>query len=236
MEEEKRIQIDPIPEPEKGKPDNPKESEPEKPKRKPGRPRLPDDQKKYPKKTEDKYTMTDKRKKALEKARMVKQLRKEGKIVNTKNDPVVNYNPDIVNSEYGEYPSAINSNPKSQKPIATEPVRYLNNSENKMYIHEANYAQQPYGSQGNVDLFSIYSSQIEELKMQIEELKKTKQMAPSLKIQNEIDDQGINETYRIKRTETKHDKGDIKTYSGRKNTTNNIYNPNPFAVSKRKRK
>ena len=87
MEEEKRIQIDPIPENDKS------ESEP---KRKPGRPRLPDDLKKYPKKTEDKYTMTDKRKKALEKARMVKQLRKEGKIVDTKNDPVVNYNPDVV--------------------------------------------------------------------------------------------------------------------------------------------
>ena len=48
--------------------------------------------------------------------------------------------------------------------------------------------------------------------------------------------QGINETYRPTKSDTTHDKGDIKTYSGRKNTTNNIYNPNPFAVSKRKRK
>ena len=65
--------------------------------------------------------MTEKRKKTLEKAMMVKQLRKEGKIVDK--DPIVNYNPDIVNSEYGNYPSAINSNPRCQKPIATEPIR-----------------------------------------------------------------------------------------------------------------
>lgn len=220
MEEDKRIQIEPIPEPEK------------KEKRPPGRPKLPEDQKKYPKKTEDKYTMTEKRKKALEKARMVKQLRKEGKIVDK--DPIVNYNPDIVNSEYGNYPSAINSNPKSQKPISTEPIRYLNAPENRMNIHDANYSQQPYGSQGKVDLFSVYSSQIEELKMQIEELKRNKQMAPGLRIQYEVDEQGPSTTYSIPRAETYHDKGDIKTHSGRMNNTNKIYNPNPFSSAGRK--
>ena len=101
-------------------------------------------------------------------------------------------------------------------------------------IHEAIFAQQPFGSQGNVDLFSVYSSQIEELKRQIEELKNSQQTAPSIRIQNEIDDQGVSNTFKIPKAEASHDKGDIKINRGKVNTTNNVYNPNPFsAVGKR---
>jgi hypothetical protein len=219
-EPDKKIQIDPLPEEKKEE------------KKKPGRPRLPEDQKKYYKKTDDTYTMTEKRKKALEKARMIKQLRKEGKII----DNVINYYPDIIDSELGNYPSAINSNPKSQNPIATEPIRYLNSRENQLNIHDASYKQLPYKTPGDVDIFSVYSNQIEELKMQIEELKRTRQMDPKLKIQYEIDDQGVSNTYRVPQQETKHDKGDIMVHSGKKDSTNRIYNENPFSVKKKKQR
>lgn len=37
---------------------------------------------------------------------------------------------------------------------------YLNTPENTMNIHDYSYALQPFGSQGNLDLFSVYSSQL----------------------------------------------------------------------------
>ena len=69
--------------------------------------------------------------------------------------------------------------------------------------------------------------------MQIEALKRNKQMDPKLKLQYESDDQSISHTYRVPKQETRHDIGDIKVHSGEQDSTNRIYNENPFNVTKK---
>lgn len=79
----------------------------------------------YPKKTYGKHIMAAKSKKAVKNSRMVTQVIKVGKINNIKSDPVVRYNPDIVNSEYFNYSGCVNSylrSSQSQKHLLTEPL------------------------------------------------------------------------------------------------------------------
>ena len=51
--------------------------------------------------------------------------------------------------------------------------------------------------------------------------------------QYELDDQGISNTYRIPNQETRHNRGDIMVHSGKKDSTNKIYNENPFNLKKK---
>ena len=105
-----------------------------------------------------------------------------------------------------------------------------------MNIHDSSNLQQQYGSQGIVDYMSIYEGQIEQLRQEIEELKKSKSINPQLSIQNEVDETNQSNLYRISKSDTAHNRNDIRRHTGRVQTTNEIKKQNPFSstrISKR---
>ena len=86
-----------------------------------------------------------------------------------------------------------------------------------------------------VDYVSIHGGQIQQLKDEIEQLKKSKVMSPQLSIQNEFDETTQSNLYRTPKVDTTHDRYDIRRHTGRVQTKNEINNPNPFSTKGRQR-
>lgn len=178
------------------------------------------------KKTNDTYTITPARKRALEKARVMKSLKaEEKKKQKIKEDPV-DFKQDIINSDLGEENSGIkDSYGTIEKPEKYKPLKHENSNE-----------QLGFGMNGKPSVFDVYNNKIAELEQQIKTLQKKGYLAstdieyPERKGIDQMS--GVNNTFK---QNTKSSifvkKDDIGIHKG-KQQSSGIHNRNPFATRK----
>lgn len=186
-----------------------------------GRPAKPENARK----TDDAYTMTPARKRALEKARVMKALKREGKNIK---EPI-DFEPDVINSEIGVDPSA------KKDAYPSLPFKPLD----KPVVQNSDKKQIAYGLNGDPQIFDIYNNRIAELEQQIATLKKTKHIAISdieYPERKGIDQMtGVNMTLKQDAPQSLY-KVPITTHHGRQQSTGILHNVNPFATKKARQK
>ena len=189
-----------------------------------GRPPKPENQKK----TNDTYTLTPARKRALEKARVMKSLKAEEK---KRGAPptAVDFKQDVINTEIGEDPSAIKDAYRTiEKPEKFNPLQ-----------HETSNKQLGFGMNGKPSIFDVYDNKIRELEQQMTTLKIKGHLAttdieyPERKGIDQIT--GVNNTFRQNNPSSIGfiKKNDISIHKGKQQSASTIHNKNPFTAKRK---